>query len=289
MSTYIPSVAQIFDVLMSGFSQQLQLDTVQHLHIHIDAGCSPDFLRQMRDLLIPESAHIRITLSDATLDADVAIPDIAVLLGSSEQINALVYLYRSHDCPVVIIDEHELHACSYPEDVPCIATARQHERTARLAQWLTSLEGKALLLAAAFPWCRRLVVQDLIGETALENLLIAALPFSKGSHFPLMCANEFKLLYQLMLIHSHKLSPTAFIDGMLIILAGLGVKMTSRKIAGHLPVATPFVEAACAGSGTWLIGQMMALHQAYRHAQSQTNLSQGTLRDQKRSSNYLRS
>lgn len=132
------------------------------------------------------------------------------------------------------------------------------EVTAALAACLGD-EGAGL--AARLPALRAEVAARIVHETALTNAAIAAVPWVRRSHLPLLTLPEARMLFRLGVARGEALpsDPQALAVAAAPVLgSAIGAGLVARLLYRRLPLHGPLVAAAVAYAGTRALGEARA-------------------------------
>ncbi len=112
-------------------------------------------------------------------------------------------------------------------------------------------------LAARLPVLRDAVTRRLIGTTALANAAIAAAPWLKEAHLPLLTLAQSRMLLRLGLSRGDVLprDPQELaLTAAPAVIGALGLGLGARAFVRRLPLKGPLVRAAVAYAGTRALG-----------------------------------
>jgi uncharacterized protein (DUF697 family) len=190
---------------------------------------------------------LRATVAIRLVEGEPSAAELAVLRLISRAGTPLIVVRRGGAEPIWNV---------YPEDV--LEVAGPEVSIAALASAIArAAPDAAPSLAARLPLLRPAVARRLIATTALANAAIAASPWQKQAHLPLLTLAQIRMVLRLGLSRGDVLprDPQDLAAAAGPAFAGsLGVGLGARALVRRLPIRGPLVRAAVAYAGTRALG-----------------------------------
>ena len=126
-------------------------------------------------------------------------------------------------------------------------------------------------LARHLPVLRPAVCKVLIESFARKNGLIGAAVFIPGVDFPVLTANQLRLVLRICAAHGLEVDNERAPEIAATIAAGLGARALARELVGAVPVAGWLIKGALAYAATKALGQATIKYCEARTSQSALN------------------
>ena len=235
------------------------------IRVVVDAQAPADFVLQVKGLLIPETNDVTIQvdrLAEVNLLRALSPQDavICILGVDTEFATEVANAYAQDHTPVCLIQGAGVKA---PEPsamksrtqgpISLVQAPTPEDIDGKLGQWFVDTFDSQVVLAQSFAFLRKRTVDQIVRDTAIQNAVIAGMPFGAAADMYAMTANEIKMVFSLAGVYgqdmwSHNLYQVAAVVGSSFVFRGL-----SRLV----PAENPYVrKAANIGIG---YGATMAL------------------------------
>lgn len=260
------TVGRVAEVAGFARSSSLGRDERVSAHVLVGDGCPRPLAGAVREALMPERPNADVVvcpLEGACPPSDV--PDVAVALVGPSSGATELGAYARAGVPVAVVVEGALEAPRVDlEEGPAalvhvIAASTPDVLTDKLADWLASATDKDLAFAACFPFCRRAVVDRLVGRCAVENAVVGAVPLIPGSDLPVMTAKQLKLALDVAAAYGRPMEPARALELACVVAAGMGWRSLARALLAALPGAGTLLRAGVAYAGTLATGSALRL------------------------------
>ena len=260
------TVGRVAEVAGFARSSSLGRDERVSAHVLVGDGCPRPLARAVREALMPvrPSAEVVVCpLEGACPPSDA--PDVAVALVGPSSGAGELGAYARAGVPVAVVVEGALEAPRLElEEGPAalvhvIAASSPNVLADKLAVWLASATDKELAFAASFPFCRRAVVDRLVGRCAVENAVVGAVPLIPGSDLPVMTAKQLKLALDVAAAYGRPMEPARALELACVAAAGMGWRSLARALLAALPGAGALLRAGVAYAGTLATGSALRL------------------------------
>lgn len=123
---------------------------------------------------------------------------------------------------------------------------------AQLGSWMVAAAGDlAPLCAEAFPFCHDTYIQNVIRDCAVQNAVVAALPFVKRAHLPLMCVNQVQMVSKIAQVHPQVPQERLYASYLALFVAAFGYRGVARGLLHAFPYAKFFIQLGVSLAGTY--------------------------------------
>ncbi len=126
-----------------------------------------------------------------------------------------------------------------------------------LAAWVlhTLPDELQLAYAANFSFVRRLKAQQIVNDVAKQNALVGGITIIPGADFPIMTANQAKMLLQLAALYGERIGPERARELIIAVGGGFALRALARQVVGVVPGFGWAVKAGIGYSGTLAMGR----------------------------------
>lgn len=263
--------SRIFEVAGAMKMAQDRSESRVKVEVLVGKDAPADEVAAMKWCFVPETARAHVLvwdLSSRAQDAPDVDTDLAVVLVGSEPKEAaqvaLSCARRGTGCIFVVpsaLDAPQELPEELEDTVDIVAATGKDALEAKLALALAAQEQR-VLLASAFPFCRKAVASALIRQSALANMGVGAISLIPGSDLPIMLAEQERLALDLMGVYGKKLGPEAAADLAGVFGAGFAYRAIARTLAGAVPGIGWALKASVAYGGTVLSAWAVETHLA---------------------------
>ncbi len=229
--------------------------------IAIDNTCITDLSVYVRNLFASNASNARVHISyfDDTPVLPESDLDFAVVLANHAS-SILDFAKQTQDknIPVFIAVENEHNfvtsngkdALSALSGDYCIYGEGQTNQNKqafkeRLGRWVVAVcQNKKVAFGRAFAFIARPIALDAVTVTAAENAAIGIVPFLGGADFPLMIANQEKMLGQIAAVYGQKFDKTLLAEAAAVLVTGFFSKRATKLIDKILPLPKFLIHGA---------------------------------------------
>lgn len=259
-------VHRVASAFKMGAAAKRDSDVPVRVSVFVDDSAGALIIDTVRTALVPAttSAIVRVERlrgADGTVAAVKADTDISlVLTGGSPGLQDAVQRIAIGGAPTAVVVESSAEAPFIGEETPMlglIAATSGARLLEALAHWILERTEKGTAFAAAFPFMRGVVADEVIADTSLANALTGALVFVPGADYPMMTLAQLGMMVQLALVYGKPLKLERGYEAAGIALSGLVLRALVRRMAKPLGGGAFVVKALAGGLGTYAMGRVL--------------------------------
>lgn len=255
------------DLMKSGTQLVSDREKPVHLAVVVEVDCPDTLIDAVRWALRPSTAM-------ATLQVDIAEPGsaptfatrpdavVAVAGSGSKGLEGAIRVARTAVIPVVVValgDEQRaaILADSLLQPISDLVVGQEpSEAIERLGHWLVdNLGSKRLALAHNFAFIRRVVADDAVKTTALQNALVGGVAIIPGADMPIMTANQAKMLLQIAAAYGQPMSVERVKELAAVVGGAFVLRTVARQLLAVVPVLGWAIKGGIGYAGTLAMGK----------------------------------
>lgn len=260
-------ISNVMSILSSGSELEKRRNETIRLAIFVEKSAPDALVETLRTSFFPELSGglIHVEVFDAqTVPTINDHTDCAVIVACSDPATGYLFNHlKSLGVPAVVVAPavDPLYAALAGQEVSfggaLITHTSPSELLSPLATWILDhiQEDKQLAFAANFPFIRRALATSVINETARQNALVGGVAFIPGADFPVMTANQGKMLLELAAIYGQKLGAERIRELAVAVGGGFALRAVARQVVGLVPALGWAVKAGIGYSGTLAMGK----------------------------------
>ena len=253
------------DIMSSSSKIKAEREEPVRIELWIEADAPEPLVTEIRALLVPETSAARLHLGIVEPGL-VFVPDpmadlVIGVVGSGRAIPQSLLSAREHNMPtaaVVWTDASALEwsqVLGHPLRDTLAGPDREHLLRTVLGDWLAdNIHGKRLALANNFAFMRSAIALEAVKATAAQNAAVGAAPFLPGGDFPIMTANQMKMILQIAAAYGQPLSAGRIRELMAVLGGSFLFRATARALVGWVPVVGWAIRGGIGYSGTLAMG-----------------------------------
>ena len=255
------------DLMRSGTQLVADREKPVHFAVIVEVDCPDVLVDAVRWALRPSTAM-------ATLQVDIAEPGgvpsfvsrpdavVAVAGSGARGLDGAIRAARTAGVPAVVValgDEQREAALADALLQPIsdiIVRQEPSEAMERLGHWLVdNLGSKRLALAHNFAFIRRLVADDAVKTTALQNALVGGVAIIPGADMPIMTANQAKMLLQIAAAYGQPMSVDRVKELAAVVGGAFVLRTVARQLLATVPVLGWAIKGGIGYTGTLAMGK----------------------------------
>lgn len=252
------------DVAASAAESSARRRETVRIAIELDPLVPRELALAVRDALMPQTAtglvHVGNIVPGAPLPVSPATDLALVIAGGSEaECAATARAFASQGVPCAIVAQTSVDAPGEvgAPGVALVAAATREVLLEKLASWMADACGKDLALASCFPFCRRTLALRSVRAHATQNAAVGALFLIPGADFPVMCANQAKMLVEVGAIFGRDITVSGAAGLVGVLAAGSASRALARSLVSALPGLGWAVKAGIAFGATTAMGHAL--------------------------------
>jgi len=259
----MPFGLDLRDIMNSGRSVSDEAQKPVHVSVFVEADAPDDLVAVVRDRFVPRSAGAKLQVEVVGPDAS-AVParltDVAVVLvGSGRFVQPTLEAARAADIPTAVLaygDRHEVAVRTGHPVLDVLTSEDPHELIDEdLGRWLSDrVASRRIALAHNFGFMRRAVAEDAVRATAFQNGIIGTVALIPGTDFPIMTANQVKMLFQIAAAFGQPVGTERAKELAALVGGGLVFRAIARTALGFVPGFGWAVRGAIGYTGTLAMG-----------------------------------
>lgn len=242
--------------------------------IAIDNTCATDLPVYVRNLFASDASNARVHIS--YFDDEPTLPDCdidfaVVIANNARRIVDFYHDTQSKNIPVFLAIENEQNfllkngsdALRTVDGDYCVYKNEETSESdsafkTRLARWIVAVcQGKKVAFGRAFAFIARPIALDSVMLSAAENAAIGIVPFLGSADFPLMIANQEKMLGQIAAVYGQKFDKTLLAEAAGVLACGFFSKRATKVVNKIIPLPKFIVHGACGFFFTLAIGRCL--------------------------------
>lgn len=255
------------DLMKSGSRFMEERSQPVRLAVFVEVDAPDSLINAVRDQLRPFTAAATLQIEVAELGATPLVTggtDVVIALAGSGNAGLHQALSgpRQLRLPVVVValgepsGEHVLSDALGQPTADIIMKPEPAESVEALGLWLSdNLASKKLALAHNFAFMRKAVSEDAIRTTAIQNGLIGVVTPIPGADFPIMTANQIKMLLQIAAAYGQPLNAERVKELAAVVAGGYLFRALARQALTFVPVLGWVVKGGVAYTGTVAMGR----------------------------------
>ena len=255
------------DLMRSGTQLVSDREKPVHLAVLIEVDSPDTLIDAVRWALRPSTAM-------ATLQVDIAEPgktptlsarpDAVVAVGGSgtQGLDGALRVARAAGVPVVVVAlGDDARAASLSDALlqpvsDLVVRMEPGEAMEGLGHWLVdSLGSKRLALAHNFAFIRRLVAEDAVKTTALQNALVGGVAVIPGADMPIMTANQAKMILQIAAAYGQPIGVDRAKELAAVVGGAFVLRTVARQVLTAVPVLGWAIKGGIGYAGTLAMGK----------------------------------
>ena len=255
-------------------------DKALRIELLVDASLSTAMREAARAAFRSESSNLTVSLQVYGNSHDVGFPivvaaaDLVVILAHRSDMVAELFLAAAKASPVVIVAE-DINAFvnAWPADLPIdadrlIAVGEKALGQEgfdllfeNLARWLlASQDDNKLAWAHGLGFVRKVLAEEIISTTSMQNGMIATLVFLPGADLPVLLLNQIRMFFRLAAIYGVEFGEQPLKEIAGLIVQGFVWRSLARKLAKSAPTVSWAVKGTVAYTGTLLLGKLSEVY-----------------------------
>lgn len=260
-------ISNVLSILSSGSEIDERRNQTIRVAIFVEKTAPDAFIETLRSAFFPElsGGMIHVEAYDAN-----QVPlinentDCAIIVACSDPATGYLFNHlKSLGVPAAVVAPAQdlLYAALVGQEVSFGGALFTHtnpqELLEPLASWMLDhiTSDKHLAFAANFPFIRRALAISVIHETARQNAVVGGVAFIPGADFPVMTANQAKMLLELAAIYGQRLGTERIRELALAVGGGFAFRAVARQAVGLVPGLGWAVKAGIGYSGTLAMGK----------------------------------
>lgn len=255
------------DLMKSGSRFMEERSQPVRIAVFVEVDAADPLINAVREQLRPFTAAATLQIEVAELGAAPLVvggTDVVIALAGSGNAGLRQALSgpRQLRLPVVVValgepsGEHALSDALGQPTADIIMKPEPADAVESLGLWLSdNLSSKKLALAHNFAFMRKAVSEDAIRTTAIQNGLIGVVTPIPGADFPIMTANQIKMLLQIAAAYGQPLNAERVKELAAVVAGGYLFRALARQALTFVPVLGWAVKGGVAYTGTVAMGR----------------------------------
>lgn len=252
------------DIMNSGRSVRDEAERPIYVAILVEADAPDELVATVRDRFVPRSAGAKMQVEVVGPDVSATpgrLTDVAIaVVGSGRFVRSSLESARRADIPTVVLalgDRHDVAQRTGHPLLDTLASDDPHELVDEdLGRWLSDrVSSRRIALAHNFGFMRRAVAEDAVRATAFQNGVIGTVALIPGTDFPIMTANQVKMLFQIAAAFGEPVGTERVKELAAIVGGGLVFRGIARTALGFVPGFGWAVRGGIGYTGTLAMGK----------------------------------
>jgi uncharacterized protein (DUF697 family) len=253
------------DIMSSSAKIKEEREKPVRIELWVEADAPEPLVTEIRGILVPETSAARLH-HEVVEQGRVFVPDpmadlVIGVVGSGRAIPQSLQSARENNMPTAAVvwtdssAQEWSQALGHPLRDTLASSDREHLLQVVLGDWLAdNIHGKRLALANNFSFMRRAIAVEAVKSTAAQNAAVGAAPFFPGGDFPIMTANQMKMILQIAAAYGQPLSAQRIRELMAVLGGSFVFRAAARTLIGWVPVVGWAVRGGIGYSGTMAMG-----------------------------------